>query len=187
MNALTNLIFLYFLHCWPVALDLERVSALAVVQMEGCVMTCPLVRPYRCALYSLSSSLHFPSFLLTSLTLSLSHSLTLSCSRCSCYLCVQDLSHSLSLGWFEILLGVSTIFVFRISLCVHDLSSASLLYILVVFSVLSVTFLVVVPSSGYTDPRREILTLVHWPDVFINPTSLRRLDKLTSNNNTVGN
>ena len=36
----------------------------------------------------------------------------------------------------------------------------SLLYILVVFSVLSVTFLVVVPSSGYTDQRREILTIM---------------------------
>ena len=93
--------------------------------------------------------LHF-TFLLTSLTLS--------CSRCSYYLCVQDLSHSLSLRWFEILPGVSTIFVFRISLCVLDFSSASLLYILVVFSVLSVISLVVVPSSGYTDQRREILT-----------------------------
>ena len=110
------------------------------------------MRPLQSVIFSSPSFL--PSFSLHSL----SHSLTLSCSRCSCYLCVQDLSHSLSLGWFEILLGVSTIFVFRISLCVHDLSSASLLYILVVFSVLSGIFLVVVPSSGYKDQRREILT-----------------------------
>ena len=139
------------------------------------VMTCPLVRPYRCALYSLSSSLHLPSFLPSHFT----HSLTLSCSRCSCYLCVQDLSHSLSLRWFEILLGVSTIFVFRISLCVHDLSSASLLYILVVFSVLSVTFLVVVPSSGYTDQRREILTDI-YPNVTEQRDRIRQIDKLKS-------
>ena len=39
----------------------------------------------------------------------------------------------------------------RISLCVHALSSVSLVYILVVFSVLCMIFLVVVPSSGDTD------------------------------------
>ena len=71
-------------HCWLILLSSVFFS----------LLTCPLVRPYSCAIYSLSSSILLPSFLPSFL---LTHSLTLS------------LSHSL-------LPGVSTIFVFRIYL-----------------------------------------------------------------------
>ena len=78
------------------------------------VMTCPSVRPYDCAIYSISSSSLFLFFTLLSSSISLSH----------------------FLPWLEIHPGDSTIFACGIYLCVHDLSSASRLNILLVFCVL---------------------------------------------------
>jgi hypothetical protein len=88
------------------------------------VMTCPLVRPYSCAIYSLSSCLLLPSR-------SLSHSLTLS------------------------LPVVSTIFLLRIYLCVHDLSFASRLYMLVVFCLLCVILSCCLDEWTYRSEARD--------------------------------
>ena len=89
-------------------------------------MTCPLVRPYGCVIYSLSSSLLLPS-----------HSLTLCFQVFVLSLCSGSISLSFS-PRCEILPSISTMSLFRIYLCVHNLSFASRLYILVVFSVVSV-------------------------------------------------
>jgi hypothetical protein len=98
---------------------------------------------------------------------------------------------------YEIHPGVRTIFVFMIYLlsftlspigdpsrcshylCVHDLSFLSLclscLYRLSAFVFLEIyihSFTLVVCFG-----EDRIITLVHWPDVSINPTSSRRFDK----------
>ena len=67
-----------------------------------------------------------------------------------------SLSHLLP--WLEIHPGDSTPFPYRIYLCVHNLSSAPRLYILLAFCVVGVSFLVVVWWIGHTEQRRVILT-----------------------------